>query len=126
MSRKPAKGKRRARAAAKRAPPRMTPEVARPEVAAITCQLQGPLLIHDVMARAAKLRQALEAGARTFDFGGVSVIDTAGVQLLVALAQEAARRQQRISLRGCAPVVMPATRALGLGPELESLITEVA
>ena len=95
-------------------------------MAAITCQLQGPLLIHDVMGRAAELRQALEAGARSFDLGGVSAIDTAGVQLLVALAQEAARRQHRISLRGCARVVMPATRALGLGPELESLMTEVA
>ena len=78
------------------------------------------------MERAAELRQALEAGARSFDLGGVSAIDTAGVQLLVALAQEAARRQHRISLQGCARVVMPATRALGLGPELESLMTEVA
>jgi ABC-type transporter Mla MlaB component len=95
-------------------------------LAAITCQLQGSLLIRDVMGRAAELRQALDAGARSFDLGGVSAIDTAGVQLLVALAQEAARRQQRISLRGCARVVMPATRALGLGPELDSLMTEVA
>lgn len=126
MSRTPAKGKRRTPAAAERALSRTRPEAAGPKSAAITCRLQGPLLIHDVMGRAAQMRQALEAGARSFDLGGVSAIDTAGVQLLVALAQEAARRQQRISLRGCARVVMPAMRALGLGPELESLMSELA
>jgi ABC-type transporter Mla MlaB component len=84
------------------------------------------LLIYDVTRRAAEFRQALDAGIRTFDLGGVSAIDTAGVQLLVALAQEAARRHYVLRLRGCAAVVMPATRALGLAPQLQPLMTEAA
>ncbi len=87
-------------------------------------RIQGPLLIHDVMGRAAQLREALDAGLRSFDLGGVSAIDTAGVQLLLALAREAARRQSPLRLSGCTSVVLPAMRALGLAPELEPLISE--
>jgi len=100
----------------------------RADAAAATgaCRIQGPLLIHDVMGRAAQFREALDAGVHSFDLGGVSAIDTAGVQLLVALAREAARRQAPLRLCGCASVVLPAMRALGLAPELEPLMSEAA
>jgi ABC-type transporter Mla MlaB component len=78
-----------------------------------------------VTARAAELRRALDAGVCSFDLDGVSAIDTAGVQLLLALAQEGARRQQALSLRGGAAVVTEATRALGLATRL-ALTTEAS
>ncbi|MFO1408797.1 MAG: STAS domain-containing protein [Steroidobacteraceae bacterium] len=41
-------------------------------------------------------------------------MDTAGVQLLVAAAQEAARRQRPLHLRKCPPALREAVRSLGL------------
>jgi len=91
-----------------------------------SCALQGPLQIRDVTERAAELRQALAAGIRHIDLGGITVIDTAGLQLLVAVAREPAQNGGRVTLGNAGAVVMPAAAALGLDVVLAPLCTEAA
>ena len=57
----------------------------------------------------------------TLDVRPLTTVDTAGVQLLVALAQEAKRRGIAFSCEGGSPALALALRSLGLGGSLDGL-----
>ncbi len=77
--------------------------------------LLGPLLtIREAMSLKQQFRALFERGrAVDLDGGAVSSADTAGIQLLVALAIEANRRQVEIAWRGASPVLLQSAARLG-------------
>lgn len=89
-------------------------------------RLEGALQIREVQQHKAQLCAALDADAPRIDLDGITAVDTAGIQLLLAVAQEAARRQRSLRLRGCPPAVLEAVRSLGLDAALEPLMVESA
>lgn len=88
--------------------------------------LSGALVIHEAQEQAARIREALAAGVHCFDLSALRAIDTAGVQLLVALARERDGCATGLALLGCPAHVKEAVRSLGLGEALESLYREAA
>jgi anti-sigma B factor antagonist len=91
----------------------------RGEFAGATLQAGATLEIRDVDADHRMLTQALEAGTPLrIDLGGISAVDAAGVQLLLALKQEGMRRGIPIEFRGDSAAVKHALALLGLASEL--------
>jgi ABC-type transporter Mla MlaB component len=88
--------------------------------------LSGALVIHEAQEQAARIRAALAAGVHRFDLSALRTIDTAGVQLLVALAREGDRCKPGLALLGCPAHVREAARSLGLSEALEPLFREAA
>jgi len=82
--------------------------------------LDASLEIGNVTEARRRLLEAL-VGFRRFslDIHRLTAVDTAGVQLLVALAQECKRRGIEFSCRGESPVLAPALHSLGLAGALE-------
>lgn len=107
-----------AEAAVVAVPAATAPSAAAPD----SCRLQGALQIREVSERKAQLCAALGRGATRIELAGITAVDTAGVQLLVAAAQEAARRQRPLRLIECPPPVVEAVRSLGLAALLEPLM----
>jgi anti-anti-sigma factor len=74
--------------------------------------------------RAAELRPLLSggisAGARTLDLSHITEIDSAGLQLLIAARNSAARRGQELALRGAAPAVRALAGLYGLDENLHA------
>ncbi|MDR3670533.1 MAG: STAS domain-containing protein [Holophaga sp.] len=68
--------------------------------------LAGEFTIHDVVDAKARLCAALDQSARLqLDLSGIERLDTAGVQLLVWLDQEARHKGKALSLSGPSPAV---------------------
>lgn len=88
--------------------------------------LSGALVIHEAQEQATRLRAARAAGVRRFDLSALRAIDTAGVQLLVALAKEGVQSEPGLELFGCPVHVREAVRSLGLDAALEPLFREAA
>jgi anti-anti-sigma regulatory factor len=82
--------------------------------------LEASLEIADVVEARRRLLDAL-VGVRRFviDVRPLTAVDTAGVQLLLAVAQECKRRGIEFSCRGESPPLACALRALGLSGALE-------
>jgi anti-anti-sigma regulatory factor len=82
--------------------------------------LDASLQIADVTEAHRRLLDAL-VGVRRFsiDVRPLTAVDTAGVQLLLAVAQECKRRGIEFSCRGESPPLALALRGLGLGGALE-------
>ncbi len=76
----------------------------------------GPALtIREVMSLKQQFHAMLAAGgAVNLDGGAVSSADTAGIQLLVALALEAKTRNVEIAWRGASQVLLQSAERLGL------------
>ncbi|MFT3905008.1 MAG: STAS domain-containing protein [Steroidobacteraceae bacterium] len=77
-------------------------------------RLNGPLLIKDVREGWGRLQGLLGGGAVEIDVSGLTAVDTAGVQMLLALTLEAQRRRQQLKLTGACAVLDETVRALGL------------
>jgi anti-anti-sigma regulatory factor len=98
-----------------------------PDVPGGSClSIQGAMQIREANERKAQLCAALDAGVVAIDLSAVTAIDTAGVQLLVAVAQEAARRQLPLRLLACPAVLRQAVRSLGVDGLFAALQTEAA
>jgi anti-anti-sigma regulatory factor len=94
------------------------PSVSAAESGEIT--LEASLEIADVTEARRRLLDAL-VGVRRFaiDVGPLTAVDTAGVQLLLAVAQECTRRGIALSCRGESLPLALALRSLGLSGALE-------
>jgi len=69
--------------------------------------LEGELTIYDVLEAKAQLVTALDEGPRLqLNLGGLEELDTAGLQLLVWLKQEARRSNKSLSLFAHSPAVV--------------------
>ncbi len=83
--------------------------------------LQGEWTIH----AAATLREAMlahvTAGTSTFDLQGITEMDSAGLQLLLAAQRSLARSGLAMSLRHPSPAVAEVLRHYGLDLELAAL-----
>jgi anti-anti-sigma regulatory factor len=89
------------------------------EFAGGTLDAGAALEIRDVDAGHRTLLQALEAGMPLrIDLGGISTVDAAGVQLLLALRQEGIRRGIPIEFRGQSAALERALALLGLSSNL--------
>jgi anti-anti-sigma regulatory factor len=85
----------------------------------------GPSLsIRDVGEYAVQVRTLLGNGPVELDLRRVETIDTAGLQLLLAVAATAERQGYRLRLRGAEAVRTGAARSLGLEQQLNAL-TEI-
>lgn len=81
----------------------------------IALQLDSSLQIKDVEAVHRLLAQALEgASPIKIDVSRVTAVDTAGIQLLLALKQEGSRRGITIQYCGESPELQHASTLLGL------------
>ena len=77
--------------------------------------LTGSFDIHGIESSYRELRGLLASGLPVvIDVSQLHAIDTAGVQLLLAINQEAARRAVPLNLRGDSPVFSTAVDGLGL------------
>ncbi len=75
----------------------------------------GSLQIQDVEAMRERLRRLFDGtGPVCVDVGGLVTVDTAGVQLLVALRLDADRRGRELFFRGDSPRLDHALDLLGL------------
>ena len=104
---------RRSRVADHAAP---APATGRPSSA--TVALPSVLTIRDAGPVRAALIAALEAGQLEIDGSGVTAVDTAGLQLLVAAMKSAATRSITPCWRGASPVLVDSAQRLGLGQAL--------
>jgi len=78
-------------------------------------RLEPSLRIGDVAARREVLLRHLDGRAAVrIDVGGLQSVDTAGVQLLLALRLEADRRGIEIEYRGDSPALSHGLQLLGL------------
>jgi anti-sigma B factor antagonist len=77
--------------------------------------LEASLQIQDIERELQRLRQIFDAhGPTAIDVSGVATIDTAGVQLLLAIKREGDRRGLPIVFRGESPALAQALKVLGL------------
>lgn len=75
----------------------------------------GSLQIQDVEAMRERLRRLFDGfGPLCVDVGDLLAVDTAGVQLLVALRLDASRRGRELYFRGVSPRLDQALDLLGL------------
>jgi anti-anti-sigma regulatory factor len=90
--------------------------VAAPDAAHLgTVQIDHGLEIKDVERVRDRLLAAFEHGSKvTVDVGQVATIDTAGVQLLLAVRGEASKRGMTVEFRGESPALTRALTVLGL------------
>lgn len=80
-----------------------------------TVQIDHGLEIKDVERVRDRLLAAFEHGSKvTVDVGQVATIDTAGVQLLLAVRGEASKRGMTVEFRGESPALTRALTVLGL------------
>jgi anti-anti-sigma regulatory factor len=87
--------------------------------AGATFSAGATLEIRDVDTDHRVLAQALEAGKPLrIDLGAVRAVDAAGIQLLLALKQDALRRGIPIEFRGHSAAVRRALALLGLASDL--------
>ncbi|HEX4375982.1 MAG TPA: STAS domain-containing protein [Steroidobacteraceae bacterium] len=87
-------------------------------------QFGASLSIRDVTDYAVQIRSLLDDGPIELDLKRVETIDTAGLQLLLAVARDAERRGFRLRMRGAEAIRTGAARVLGLDTQLASL-TEI-
>jgi anti-anti-sigma regulatory factor len=80
--------------------------------------LEGSLLIRSAAELAARLREALGTGALRLDARGVTHVDTASLQLLVAAIATARRDGVAFEWLGASPALHEGARRLGLGAPL--------
>jgi len=77
--------------------------------------LEGSLQIQDVDAARERFTRLLDDNVpRAIDLAGLKAVDTAGIQLLLAVKIEAARRGAPIEYRGRSPLLDQALELLGL------------
>ncbi len=82
----------------------------------------GPSLsIRDVTNYAVQIKTLLDDGPVELDLKRVETIDTAGLQLLLAVAGDAERRGFRLRMHGAEAIRTGAAFALGLDGQLASL-----
>jgi len=83
----------------------------------------GPTLtIRDVRDCQRALQRMAHAGAARLDAHALRVVDTAGLQLLLAAGRAAQRRGQRLALTGAAELLRGAAESLGLTAELDAVL----
>jgi ABC-type transporter Mla MlaB component len=80
--------------------------------------LGASLSIREVGERAAQLRAQFAAGSAEVDVGMLEIVDTAGLQLLLAAAAGARRRGLKLKLLGAERLNTGAARALGVAEHL--------
>lgn len=83
-----------------------------------TIALQGEWTIHAAAALRETLLVHLAEGAHTFDVTGITEIDSAGLQLLMATQRSLARSGLELTLQGRSPAVDDVLHIYGLGPDL--------
>lgn len=80
--------------------------------------VEGELTVFAVHLLKDSLLEALsKPGPLTVDLHGVSEVDGAGIQMLLAARREAAQRGTELTFAGHAPVVVEAIELIGLGRE---------
>jgi ABC-type transporter Mla MlaB component len=80
--------------------------------------LGSSLSIREVGERAAQFKALIAAGSAEVDAGKLEIIDTAGLQLLLAAAAAARRRGLTLRLHGAGSLSSGAASALGLADYL--------
>lgn len=89
--------------------------------AGFVLDFDGNLAVQHIGAARQRISAALaSAGPITVDFSRIALIDTAGVQLLLAFGREAASRGLPLELRGESAVLTTALDVLGLQGSLRS------
>jgi len=78
-------------------------------------KIGASLSIHDVGAQRRELQNALDHGVEELDVTALEAIDTAGVQLLLAVAAAANVRGGALRFTGADKLLLGAAQALGLG-----------
>jgi anti-anti-sigma factor len=77
--------------------------------------IEGTMTIYDAAAGKKVLFDALEGAAEfEVDLSGVTEMDSAGLQLLVAIKREAAHRNKRVHLVAHSPAVLEVLDCYGL------------
>jgi anti-sigma B factor antagonist len=78
-------------------------------------KLEASLQIQDIERELQRLKRVFEAdGPTAIDVSGLTTVDTAGVQLLLAIKREGDRRSVPIEFRGESPALRQALKVLGL------------
>jgi anti-sigma B factor antagonist len=86
--------------------------------------IEGELTIYQASEWVAQLQHALHrVDSLTVDLGGVTEIDTAGVQVLALTRREAALRDRTVVFVAHSPAVLEVFRLLGLDEQLQCAIT---
>lgn len=78
-------------------------------------RLEGALQIRNAVDLTARLRTALDGGTLRLDAAGVTQVDTAGLQALVAAVASARRAGAAPEWLAVSPPLVDAARRLGLG-----------
>ncbi len=103
-------------------PPRPTPPVrnrrSAKAPAAAALALPAALSIREVSTVAPTLAAAIAAGASVLDSGAVSIIDTAGLQLLLSARRTAAALGVELRLAAPSAAVKDSARSLGFAAAL--------
>lgn len=114
-----ARGRRRQRDAASVASPQILPPAATPVAAATVVALPSELHIAEVAAFRAALDNVLrQSQAVRLDAAALTVIDTAGLQLLLAFRRAAAARGLACTFGARSEALREAARLAGLAPDL--------
>lgn len=87
--------------------------------------LSGEWTIHQIGEHHHALLSAIQAGASTLDASGITEVDSAGLQLLVAARQSLQRQGRELHLIATSPCVREALSAYGLDANLHPVHQEV-
>ena len=85
-----------------------------------TEHLSGEWTIHQIGEHHRTLLSAIQAGASTLDASGITEVDSAGVQLLLAARQSLLRQGRELHLIATSPCVRDALSAYGLDANLHA------
>lgn len=86
--------------------------------------LEASLQVQDIEREWQRLKQVFEAhGPTAIDVGALVTVDTAGVQLLLAVKREGERRGTPVEFRGQSPALEQALKVLGLDAALFEMKT---
>ncbi|WP_238012718.1 STAS domain-containing protein [Dactylosporangium sp. AC04546] len=86
---------------------------------AVSLSLDGELTVINAAEQHERLLRALDGSRLDVSLAGVTDLDTAGLQVLLFLSREAARRSVPVSFAGHSPAVLEVLRLVGLSPSLE-------
>jgi ABC-type transporter Mla MlaB component len=89
-----------------------------------TWQLPATLRVQDVTQELQRLRAVFDSGRPvTLDVSALVTVDTAGVQLLLAIVREGMRQGIPVGLRGESGALVTALRLLGLPAAWPACVT---
>ncbi|GGM30879.1 lipid asymmetry maintenance protein MlaB [Dactylosporangium sucinum] len=81
--------------------------------------VDGELTVMNAAEQHERLLRALGDSPLEVGLAGVTELDTAGLQVLLLLSREAARRGVAVSFAGHSPAVLDVLELVGLSPSLE-------